>query len=263
MSLIGSPEWFFEKSQSNQMQEWKEQVESIREQFIKQFSPKQLSNMNGKQLLKKVFSDDLSSMTMTKWLMCSSEGRWFGSAGNYKYLGIVYQLKNGEWKYKEGAYSEELSVDEAAIKAEYVRDQLISCTNEIENIGVFTTVHDYLNLQNRLERVFFYKYPWVLKYYQMLYPQYFPGMYADKTIERAIHILGLRNHGISNRIMNAGEISLFIRRCDINNHVFGTIYGKQWGWETDFPPCPAASDNYRNCSKPVHSVNTEYYRIIT
>ena len=258
MSIIGSPEWFYEKSQTTQMNEVNEQVENMRELFLKQFSPMQVMKMNGNQLLRNVFSDDPASMI--RWLMFTPEGQRFGAAGKYKYLGVLYQLKGGGWKYKEGAWSIDLSPEEAAKRAEHVRDQLITCINEIEKIGVYTTIQDYQILQERLERVFFYKYPWVLKYYQMVFPHFFPGMYTDKTIERAIHILGLRNHGTSNRIMNAGEISLFIRRCDVNNIIFGSIYGHQWGWELNFPPCPAASNNYDSCSNPVRSVNLSYYK---
>lgn len=261
MMLVGSPEWFYEKSLSTEKQNWQKRVEDMREQFLKQFSPTQLMKMDGSQLLRNVFSD--APYAMIRWLMFSSKGWGFGSAGKYKYLGILYYKEGEGWRYKEGAKAVSISLANAAEKATYLRDQLIRCINDIKHIGTFSTIHDYRNLQNRLERVFFSRYPWVMKYYQMVFPQFFPGMYADKTLERAIHILGLRDHGTSNRIMNAGEVSLFIRRCDINNIVFGTIYGDTWGWEMDFPPCEAASDNYANCSKPTSSVNLNYYSLIS
>ena len=260
MNPVGSPEWFNERSHTKEMDELNTFIENRREMFIDRFSPEKLSEMNGQELLKSVFSDDPNSMM--RWLMFDKDCRWFGAAGKYKYLGIIYQDGNG-WKYKEGASSELLSLYEAVKRAETVRDQLVSCINEIENAGLISTVLDYQVLQSRIEKVFFYKFPWALKYYQMFYPQYFPGMYADKTIERCLHILGLPNHGKTSRLINAGEISLFIRKCDVNNIVFNRIYSNMWGWEKDYPPCPNAALNYENSSKPVRSVNMVYYKTST
>ena len=39
--LVGSPEWFFEKSQTPKMNSILENIESTREKFLKQFSPMQ------------------------------------------------------------------------------------------------------------------------------------------------------------------------------------------------------------------------------
>ena len=257
MNLTGSPEWFYEKSQTKQMKELNSIIENRRTAFIDRFSPERLNDMNGSDLLQSVFSDDPASMI--RLLMFDKDYRLFGAAGQYKYLGIVYQESKTDWKYKESANPVHLLVDEAAEKAEWVRDQLIVCMNEIESIGLFTTINDYRELQSSVERVFFYKYPWVMKYYQMLYPHFFPGMYADGTISRALHILGLPDHGAGKRLLNAGEISLFIRRCDVNNILFNDIYGNEWGWDEDVPPCQYAKSNHEASSEPVSSVNLEYY----
>ena len=257
MSPTGSPEWFYEKSNTAEMDEWNTTIENKREKFIKRFSPQRLMSMTGYELLQSVFSDDPASMM--RWLMFDRNYREFGAAGQYKYLGIIYQ-NNTTWKYKEGANSESLSEKEAIEKAKYICDQLVRCADEIENSEVLETIHDYQDLQNRMEKVFFYKYPWAIKYYQMLFPQYFPGMYADKTIERALYVLGLPNHGRNNRLINAGEISLFIRLCDVNNIVFNRIYGTEWGWNNEVSPCENAEINYENSSQPVRHINLRYYK---
>lgn len=255
MALIGSSEWFNEKSKTIGLNK---DIENLRAKFIECFSAENLSDMTGSELLNKVFGDEQSSMMHV--LMVDDDYRWFGSAGNYKYLGIVYQVRDGSWMYKEKLKPQTIDIREAEVKAEQVRDQLISCINAIKNIGVFETIKDYQNLQDSIKNVFFYKYPWAIKYYQMLYPQYFPGMYSDKTIERALNILGLPRHG-KNRLLNAGEISLFTRRCDVNNILFNEIYAKQWGWDGDVPQCASASINKQNSSKAVSRVNTSFYKL--
>jgi hypothetical protein len=65
-------------------------------------------------------------------------------------------------------------------------------------------------------------------------------MYAERTLSRAIRILGLTDHGKSHLFENIGEISLFIRECNINNMAFNDIYSDEWGWEKSVPPCEAA-----------------------
>ena len=255
--LIGSPNWFFGKSQTKRMADLNKMIEERRASFIENFSPKKLALMDGNDLLNWVFSDAPSSMM--RLLMFDEDYRWFGAAGKYKYLGVLYQGNGTTWVYKEGNNSQTLSRIDAEQKAKSIRDNIISCVNEIENIGVFHTLQDYQRFQNQIKRVFFYKYPWMMKYYQMIYPQFFPSMYADKTLNRALQILGLPNHGTAERLLNAGEISLFIRKCDVNNIVFNQIYDDEWGWESDCPPCQNAAKNYHDRLKPVEDFNTIFY----
>lgn len=259
--LTGSPEWFFDKSQTQRMVEINEMIEDRREVFLEAFSPEKLSLMNGEELLNKVFSDSPDSMM--RLLMFDDDYRWFGAAGKYKYLGVVYQGSGETWVYKEGSHSQKITKVEAEKKAETIRDALISCVSEIENIGVFHTIQDYNTLKSKINDVFFFQYTWMMKYYQMLYPQFFPGMYANKTLSRALHILGLPNHGTSERLLNAGEISLFIRKCNVNNILFNQIYDDEWGWEEEVNPCRAAATNYQDCEKPVSGVVTKYYKTPT
>ena len=94
----------------------------------------------------------------------------------------------------------------------------------------------------------------------MVYPQYFPGMYADVTLERALEILGLPDHGKSKRLVNCGEVSLFIRKCNVNNIVFGHIYGNYWGWDSVQHACPSASRNYDERFDVPKEIELKYYK---
>lgn len=256
--IQGSPEWF--NSKSTEIENLKVQgfVESLRAEFIERFSYAKLSDMSGEELLDKVFGDN--SRSMMNILMSDDDYRWFGAAGYYKYLGVIYQDRDGKWNYKENVKPESLSYGEAAKRAESVRDKLLGMIDTIENTD-FESVSDYISFQDSISNVFFYKFPWCLKYFQMLYPQYFPGMYADKTIERALGIIGLPNHGKTNRIVNAGEIALFIRRCSVNNIVFNNIYGTEWGWEGDRKPCQNAQVNYDNRTNVLPPIDLYKYNL--
>jgi len=255
---IGSQEWFYEKSNSENSKQHQEMMESRRTQFLDKFAPERLSEMDGDTLLVKVFGPSNSSMMYL--LMFDEYYRWFGAAGKYVYTaGLYYDQSKRTWKYKQGQEAIAISPKEAKDKALYMRDKLIFCVRSIQDAGVFKSINDYKRLNQRLSSVFFSQYSWALKYYQMIFPQYFPGMYADHTLNRALQILGLRNHG--DKLLNAGEISLFIRHCKINCMVFGNIYGTQWGWEKDYPPCEAASENLRLSYLPVDDVDISLYSI--
>ena len=103
----------------------------------------------------------------------------------------------------------------------------------------------------------------MLKYLQMVFPYYFPGMYADHTIERALHILGLATR--PSKLENAGQIALFIRKCNINNIVFNNVYADEWTWgdnEQSFPsPCESAIENYKTSHSVNSDPNTDCYKM--
>jgi len=255
---VGSPEWY--KDRANKKEDYISGInliENRRALFLERFSPEKLAAMDGETLLEEVF--DSKDECMIRLLMFDDDYRWFGAAGKYVYLGVLFKEAGKRWKYKEGVNSVEVSYDEAKEKAIKIRDDLLYCVATIERIGVFKTTNEYELLDNALSRVFFSKYAWTLKYYQMLYPQFFPGMYADSTIDRALKLIGLPHTG--SRIVNAGQISLFIRRCDINNILFNWIYSDEWGWDSNYTTlCENARENYDMRNVPVETVNLTYYK---
>ncbi len=98
--MIGSPEWFYEKSTSREEIEWKNAIEESRLKFLQRFSPELLVKMDGSTLLQNVFGRDDSSMI--RLLMFDDEYRWFGATGKYSYLGIIYYDQSKEtWKYNK------------------------------------------------------------------------------------------------------------------------------------------------------------------
>ena len=147
---VGSPKWFYKQSKTQRMLELNAVIERRRARFIDHFAPEQISLMTGEELLNQVFSDAPDSMM--RLLMFDDDYRWFGSAGKYKYLGVVYQGSGSEWAYKEGSVSQTISRSEAEEKAENIRNGIITCINAIEIVGVFQTIKDYQTFQKQIRK---------------------------------------------------------------------------------------------------------------
>ena len=79
------------------------------------------------------------------------------------------------------------------------------------------------------------------EFFQMLFPEIFPCMYVDSTLERTLQILGFPSHG--SRYLNLGEIALFTGKCGIDNSVFTSIYGDRWGLVEERSQCAGAKQN--------------------
>lgn len=60
--LIGSAEWFKEKSKASKYLPVQENLEKLRSDFLKRFSPEAIKEMDGEQLLLDVFSPEPTSM---------------------------------------------------------------------------------------------------------------------------------------------------------------------------------------------------------
>lgn len=258
MNKTGSPEWFNEKAQEIDYVRFSERMEGLRVVFYDRFSPDKLKRMSGEELLEVVFGNRKDSMI--KWLMFDPEYRDFGAPGEYNYLGIVYETKENGWKYRAENNIYQITKSEAVEKAEQTRDKLLECINCIRSIE-FKTIKDYEMLEEKTKAIYFYNYAWVIKYYQMIFPYLFPGMYSDSIIKRTIEIIGLKYHGNARRLLNVGELALFIRRCDINNIVFNKIYSDKWDWAGSFYPCEAAEDNIRLGKEVVCKKDYPYYRL--
>lgn len=242
--VVGSREWFAGMAQKSDKIEWRKNVEVLRDKFLNRFSPSKLKAMSGEELLNKVF--DNTNDTMMYLLMHSHEYRMgFGASSEYPYMSIIYKGKDGLWTLFEKNKNIKLTKEEAIEKAEEVRDVIIECINTISESQLNTT-EDYKILEKKLRGVSdLYNYVPLLKYYQMVFPYYFPCMYSNFTLTRCIQILGLKLMGKSSnkRIQNMGAISIFIRNCGIHNSVFGSIYADEWDWVGIKETCSSADDN--------------------
>ncbi len=238
----GSIEWFYYNANTEENANMKVQLDALRRDFIFRFSPDCLEQMNGRELLRNVFNND--NRSMMHLLMYDREYRHFGASSEYSYMSIIYKGADGYWTLFEKNKHYKMNQEEAERKAEVIRDCIVQGARIIEK-SELNSVADYRQLEKKLAVIMpFYYYVTILKYYQMLFPQFFPGMYADETLTRTIQILGLKNMGHKKRLLNAGIISIFIRNCKIDNIIFNVVYAREWGWIGEREQCLAAEDNF-------------------
>lgn len=103
----------------------------------------------------------------------------------------------------------------------------------------------------------------------MVYPYYFPAIYADRikndhslnAVDRVLEKLGINSNHSEKLFVKIGKISLFIRECDINNIVFNEIFGANWKWndnEKDTLPNRKVQNNLTADNK---TINKSLYNI--
>ena len=247
----GSPFWFREQAAKTENQYHLKKAERIRENFVGKYSPEKLAQMSGEELLQKMFGSEdsmLYELTTSK-----APSNIFGAAAHYKYLWIVYCTQKDQWNYYRGGRKKIITRQEAVQRAKEIRDLIVRGATIIEKHKSPNSLADYRFLEQDLSSIFIYSYTWVLKYFQMLYPEWFPCMYGDHTLVRAIGIIGLPEHG--DRYLNLGEIALFTKKCRIPNVLLSHIYGVKWGWTETLKPCENDESNFANSHLSVSEYN--------
>lgn len=238
MNSIGSPEWF--KDEASKYEEFQKEIENLRYRFLDRFAPDKLSQMSAEELLDQVFENNEKSMMHL--LIKDKSYNEFAPTGNSADSTILYKTNDcSSWKYRKNTTvkKEIISDEDAKEEAIEITNLLIKATQIIENIKP-SNVEDYRELNEKLlySDIYFYERNWAMKYFQMVFPYYFPGMYAGgkkgdslKTLDRALDKLGIDTKPSDACLVKAGKVSLFIRNCNINNIVFNKIYEKTWGWK--------------------------------
>lgn len=252
---VGSPDWFRERAKESLNVIHDRQTSQSRREFTEKYAPGKLAAMDGEELLNHVFGN---GHTMLYDLMEDEDKyRKFGAAGKYKYNRIIYCDRDGIWKYKRGKNSRKVTRHEASERAIEIRNQLLLIMKHLYDVKNLDTLTEYKLLEKKISSVFFYKYTWALKYYQMFFPQWFPCMYSDFTLTRAVDILGLDNHG-NDRFANFAEMGLFVQRCDVGSVLMAHIYGTHWGWEETRSTCEAAKQNWNDSRMSISSYRAKY-----
>lgn len=238
MNSIGSPEWF--KDEASKYEEFQKEIENLRYRFLDRFAPDKLSQMSAEELLDQVFENNEKSMMHL--LIKDKSYNEFAPTGNSADSTILYKTNDcSSWKYRKNTTVKKkiISDEDAKEEAIEITNLLIKATQIIENIKP-SNVEDYRELNEKLlySDIYFYERNWAMKYFQMVFPYYFPGMYAGgkkgdslKTLDRALDKLGIDTKPSDACLVKAGKVSLFIRNCNINNIVFNKIYEKTWGWK--------------------------------
>ncbi len=214
-----TPEWFHEKAKA--YTELEEKAKNARQDFIEQFSPAKLNEMSNEEILNKIFLNGNKHNLCYTMEYDSDNKSLFGSiAGGNSYKYDLFYSQ--EWKTGNKYHPVILTVEQATEKARDIVKNLLESIHIIdENLSNINNADDYESLSQKLNQIIDINKVWVLKYYQMIYPNLLPTFYSDKWINDILDLLNMPKH--NNKFTNLGQIALFIRKCDVDNTVFAKI----------------------------------------
>ena len=228
---VYTPEWFRTVAQSDEMIAFDEEAAALREKFCNDFSVENLVAMSGRELLTRLFySDEENKSNLCYMLEFHPRMReLFGSiagGSSFKY-GLFYHKKSSSWMTGSPVKPQTLTEEQAIDVAGKIRDKLVAGAKVIkENAETLTFVKSYEKLYRELQSVTNIDWVWVLKYYQMLFPDLLPVFYG-KDIQ--IDVLRfIRQQPSAVPFVRMGQISLYIKECGISSPVFGKIYGETY-----------------------------------
>ena len=226
-----TPEWFRKYASEEKYKSLKDKADKERSEFLDNYGPDVLKSLNGKELLLKMFKGPNNSNGDYLINVLENRTGTFGSGnlGNAHNAGLLYKDKweTPGWAKRKGYNAEAISEDEAISLCEGVRDALIKAVdyfseNDFDSIEAYKNADSELkNIFQSLNPVFRYNYIWVIKYFQMVFPDLFPVFYSSEWIDYVIEKLHLSKTNVF--LEKFGVIALYIKKCGIENTVFGTI----------------------------------------
>lgn len=223
---IYSPQWFYDGAQSKELKAFEQEAVTLRQDFCSRFGVAQISALSGKDLLTHLFysgTENKDSLCYILEFHPKIRGVFGSIVGGsaFKY-GLFYHQKKHCWMTGSPTKPKALTEEEAIKVATEIRDNLVAGAKVIEAHGVLDSVADYEKLYAELQNIDGIDTVWVLKYYQMLYPDVLPTFYSKDFQIKVVQFL--RQEPSSIPFVRMGQISLFIRKCGISSPVFGRIY---------------------------------------
>lgn len=213
-----TPEWF--ETKAEQYADFALESSMLRQQFCDEFGIEQLENLSGLDLLNKIFLNG-SKNNLCYTLEYDNENRdKFGSikGGNaYKY-DIFY---NENWITGTHNKPIKLSESEAIELGTKIRNSIIEGAKILECNKSNLNMETYKEINEQFNKIPYITKAWILKYYQMIYPEVLPTFYTDSWLDKIINFLGLEPS--SSKLEKMGSIALFIKKCKIQNTVFAQI----------------------------------------
>ena len=98
-------------------------------------------------------------------------------------------------------------------------------------MGPLNSEEDYEQLYKQLGHISGINMVWRMKYYQILFPTLFAPFYGQDIQLRVLHFLNQKPSDIP--FIRMGQISLYVRKCNVPGVVFAHIYGKNVGYTND------------------------------
>ena len=221
-----------------------EEAENLRKAFIKKYSPEKLSALSGIELLHNIFLNDQNSENLCRVLEFDPQIRdIFGSIkGGSAYKYGLFFASDGNWTGGTNHNPIKYTEEEAIVVGTKIRDHLVQGARAISEFGALSNIEDYQKLYNKLREITESDIDraWVMKYFQMLYPQLFAPNYSDYAQRTILGAIGIEKEKYA--LVRMGQIKLFADKCGISNVVFNKVFWDNYVEATDTKPLPAESE---------------------
>lgn len=213
-----SPEWFRKKA--IKYADYDIDVSMSRKAFCEEFSIEKIKALSGVELLNKVFLNGSKDNLCYRLEYDQDNRDKFGSikGGNAFKYDLFYS--NG-WTTGTPSNPIKLSEKDAIDLGNRIKAAIINGVEILENNKNADSLTSYKEIDKQFENIPYISKAWVLKYYQMLYPELLPTFYSDTMINKIIELLKLQTS--NNKFVKLGSIALFIKECNIQNSVFARI----------------------------------------
>lgn len=223
---VYSSKWF--ATQAKGMEELRFADFNLRNSFIEKFGPDAIAELSGKELLTRLFISDVENKDNMCYMLefHPQIKEIYGSiagGSSFKY-GLFYHKKNMCWTTGSPSKPQTLTEEEAIKVAESMRDGLLEGARIIGEHKEFDSVEGYTYLYNKLSHIPLIDNVWVLKYYQMLFPNELPVFYARNYQIDVLRFLKQEPSPIP--LVRMGQIALFVKQCGISSVEFAQIYYK-------------------------------------
>lgn len=238
--VVYSPEWFYEVAQSDKLKAFDEETRLLRQQFVSNFGVESISALSGKELLTKLFYSDVENKENLCYTLefHPKMREIFGSiaGGSAFKFGLFYHKKNHCWTTGSSQKSQQLTEEEAIKVATSIRDALVQGAKLIEAHKDVDTIEGYEQLYTQLQAIPGIDSVWMLKYYQMLFPEVLPVFYGKNIQIEVLRFLKQEPSLVP--FVRMGQIAMFVRKCGISSPVFAQIT-----YDTYFALNPLNGDN--------------------
>lgn len=229
-----SPAWFKEKSlEFPSLDDDVSHYLHKKYDFSRIFSTLMLSALRERKVLDCIFLNDKNKTNLCYVLESDSFcNEYFGKikSGDPFEYGLFYDETNQSWVTGSSSAPVFISEEKAIELGKQIRDflvrggEVILFPEEHGMDGIKTSEDYYAILYEKLCKATngYINREWVLKYFAMIFPDIFPFFYSFSSQMNVINKLGLETK--DNAISRLGEISKFVKKCNISNVMFRKIF---------------------------------------
>lgn len=223
ITAIGSTQWVQALATEQKYIDVKAKEDSVRSRFLDAFGIDKIRSFSPDDLLDRVFLNGKKD-TLCYLLEYDKDYDLFGGiGGNSAYKYGIFLGQNGTWiSGRSKASEKEVSTDEAKrIAASIIYKVIEGAELLASKADSFTTIEAYKAFESDYKKIDGLTDVWVLKYYQMLFPEVFPTFYSapwQKKILSILHIFS--SDSVFERM---GLIALHVKECGVSNTVFAQM----------------------------------------